>query len=323
LDKPSGPDKLSSTDKTSGWAINAPSHNLPAATSILPQHNFAPRSTEEKHGEKILQKLVQYQRYDGYFKFNSDNVIVQILGQAFLPAIGAIQARISASRFLAGDIATTVAIMALLVQKFRFCEDLWSMIHAKAEKWLNRQLGIDHLAEKEALLEVARSHIERYELPKDPLVASPPFNPSYPHSRYQSLFSRAAAKHSTPTTSQPLTSSTTLSDPLPEQQATSEPPTPRAEGRSMSSSLPLQSLALDEEHTSTLEPGSQDTRPLASPGTTTDTVSVEQSLRSSPESNSNTVKTMETYRHPTFRGVEENAGIRKMLESAPGEDDLN
>lgn len=162
--------------------MNAPSNNLSAASALIPNQTSAPKSEDEQHGERIVQRLVQSQRYDGSFDFGLFNTSLKnILGDEFLVLVDAIADEIPQSSARADTMAIPIAIVTLFELRLEFCRELWSMIVSKAKIWTDAQFSKSDLSvlKKIEIYDFARHRMQSYQLPM-PAAISPSQNQPQP-----------------------------------------------------------------------------------------------------------------------------------------------
>ena len=163
-------------------AMNAPSNNLSAASALILNQTSAPKSEEEQHGERIVQRLVQAHQSDGSFDFGPFNTSLKnILGDEFLAVVDAITNEIPKSSARADTMAILIAIVTLFELRLEFCQELWSMIASKAKTWIDANFSKPDLSDftKIKIYDFARHRMRSYQLPK-PAAISPSQNQLQP-----------------------------------------------------------------------------------------------------------------------------------------------
>jgi hypothetical protein len=114
--------------------IDTPQSNLPASTSLLQTERRDALTTEEKEGRQMVQDLLVFQSSDGSFHFGKHGALDELdtlLGKVFVSFVeNLVTVKVDVKS------AATAAIVALLEEKFQFCEDLWVMMAKKAREYL-------------------------------------------------------------------------------------------------------------------------------------------------------------------------------------------
>ena len=139
--------------------VNAPSSNLPAASSLLYNPFEKPKSRERQEDELTVRNILCYQSYDGSFSLHPTHDMDKVLGEGFMTAFRKIERAFDRNRHL----ALTAAIIIVLELKFQSCKDLWSLVVDKARAFVERNVRRATCPE---LLQLARGHLRGVKLPK-------------------------------------------------------------------------------------------------------------------------------------------------------------
>ena len=122
-------------------SVTAPNFNGPASTAMLSSQSQPPRSTQEREGEQLIRNLLVFQSFDGSFNFGTLDRVKEHLGEKFASVVRDLQAEVSFD--LAGadfELAVTVSIMALFVEKFQYCSGLWVLVWQKSKDYIDQRL---------------------------------------------------------------------------------------------------------------------------------------------------------------------------------------
>lgn len=133
-----------------------------------------PKSNQERDGEQIIRKLVDFQEFDGSFKLGGDtpNQLKIILGVEFVSAVCDIHKFLGRRAPDEGkELAATVAMIVLLELKFQLCKDLWTMVVTKARHYIDRRLISRVTMEK--VWDIARERLQNLQVPAQTNTSNP------------------------------------------------------------------------------------------------------------------------------------------------------
>ncbi|KIW64497.1 hypothetical protein PV04_09426 [Phialophora macrospora] len=123
--------------KFKGSAITSPFSNVPASVSLLYDPKAKEKSPKQLTEESVVKDILCHQEWDGSFKFDNDDQIKQVLGEAFFVELSALR---SSSPFaVRPDLLLAAAVVAFLELKLSLCADLWSQVVDKARRHIFRE----------------------------------------------------------------------------------------------------------------------------------------------------------------------------------------
>lgn len=118
-----------------------------------------PKTEEELEAEMLVRDLLGFQKSDGRFVMN-DRDVMESLGSSFLKLLTELKTRMDAldGKKNRVQMATTVAVVALLEEQFQGCRALWVLMAGKAKDFIaaNGYLGAEAV-----LLEEAKTGLKR------------------------------------------------------------------------------------------------------------------------------------------------------------------